>query len=116
MKQAELEMQAARIRSENELLILKKQHESECLEEAQKDSLELDTAKKLSEIEGAKFKKTMEALGRETIVQMARAGPETQAKLLKGLGLKGYMIMDSNNPLNLFATAQGFMGGGTLKQ
>ena len=41
---------------------------------------------------------------------MAKAGPETQAKLLKGLGLQGYMILDSKNPINLMNTAQGFIG------
>jgi len=34
---------------------------------------------------------------------MARAGPELQAKLLKGLGLKGFMMMNSKNPINLFS-------------
>jgi len=40
---------------------------------------------------------------------MARAGPEMQAKLLKGLGLNGYMIMDAKNPVNLFNTANGLI-------
>lgn len=41
---------------------------------------------------------------------MARAGPETQSKLLKGLGLKGFMIVDGKNPVNLFNTANGMLG------
>ena len=41
---------------------------------------------------------------------MAKAGPETQAKLLQGLGLKGYMVVDGKNPVNLFNTANGLMG------
>ena len=99
------------------MLIVKQQYEAEAIQHEKKDELELNTASKLAKIESDKFKKTMDALGTETVVQMARAGPETQAKLLKGLGLKGYMIMDSNNPLNLFATAQGFMGAqGALKK
>jgi major vault protein len=48
-------------------------------------------------------------------VELARAGPETQAKLLKGLGLKGFMISDGKNPLNLFTAANGMIGMGDQK-
>ena len=48
-------------------------------------------------------------LGRETIAAMARAGPEMQAKLLQGLGLKGFLVTDGKNPINLFNTAQGMV-------
>jgi major vault protein len=41
---------------------------------------------------------------------MARAGPETKARMLKGLGLKGYLVSDGKNPINLFNTANGLMG------
>jgi len=41
---------------------------------------------------------------------MARAGPETQAKLLQGLGLKSYMITDGSKPANLLNTANGLLG------
>ena len=34
-----------------------------------------------------------------------------QAKLLEGLGLKGYLITDGSSPLNLFNTARGMIGG-----
>ena len=44
----------------------------------------------------------MEAIGKDTIIQMARAGPEMQSKLLKGLGLQGFMVVDGKNPVNLF--------------
>jgi len=40
---------------------------------------------------------------------MARAGPEMQAKLLQGLGLKGFLVTDGKNPINLFNTAQGMI-------
>lgn len=42
---------------------------------------------------------------------MASAGPEMQAKLLEGLGLQGYIMTDGNNPINLFNTASGLIGG-----
>ena len=69
--------------------------------------MQIETERELAKIESEKFKKTMDALGTETVIAMAKAGPETQAKLLKGLGLQGYMIMDSKNPVNLFGAASG---------
>ncbi len=41
---------------------------------------------------------------------MAKAGPETQAKLLKGLGLQGYMIVDGKHTVNLMGAANGMLG------
>ena len=64
----------------------------------------------MAEIEIKKFKETIQAIGKETIVAMAKAGPETQAKMLAGLGLKGYLVTDGKNPINLFNTAEGFLG------
>lgn len=71
--------------------------------------LEIRKAKDLGEIEGGKFKQYVECLGRDTLVQLSRAGPELQAEILGSLGLKGYMIMDSNNPINLFSSASGIV-------
>lgn len=74
------------------------------------DELEIARARNLSRIEADKFRKTMDSIGRQTLVSMARAGPETQSKLLKGLGLKGYMVMSGKNPINLMGLAGGLMG------
>ena len=70
----------------------------------------IKTERELAEIEVRKFEETIEAIGKDTIVQMARAGPETQAKLLKGLGLQGFMVLDGKNPINLFNAANGLLG------
>ena len=56
------------------------------------------------------FKTIVEAIKPETIVAMAKAGPETQAKLLKGLGLQGYMIVDGKHSVNLMGAANGLLG------
>ena len=56
----------------------------------------------MAEIETNKIVNQITAIGRDTLIQMARAGPEMQTKLLKGLGLKGFMITNSKNPINLF--------------
>ena len=68
--------------------------------------MEISKAKKLAEIEVQEFTNTINAIGRDTIVAMARAGPETQAKLLASLGIKSFLITDGKNPVNLFNTAK----------
>jgi len=66
----------------------------------------------LSEIESNKFQQIVGAIGQDTLVAMASAGPEFQAELLKGLGLSGYIMTDGNNPINLFNAASGLIGAG----
>ena len=61
-------------------------------------------------IETEKFKNMVDAIGRETIRDMANAGPATQAKLLSGLGIKSTLITDGNSPINLFTAANGLIG------
>jgi len=73
------------------------------------DALEIERARKLAEIEAEKFRKLVKAIGPETLKAMAQAGPEMQAKLLGGLGLKSVMITDGNSPINLFTTANGLI-------
>ncbi len=65
----------------------------------------------MAEIDVKKFQDTINAIGKESIISMARAGPEMQAKLLKGLGLKGFMVTYGNNPVNLISAASGMVGG-----
>ena len=64
---------------------------------------------KLMKIEVEEFKKTINAIGKETIVAMARAGPNVQAKLLESLGIKSFLITDGKNPINLYNTAKGIV-------
>jgi len=56
----------------------------------------------------------VEAIGPSTLAEMARAGPEMQAKLLQGLGLKGYLVTDGKSPINLLSTAQGMLSDPTV--
>ena len=92
--------------------MLQQRFETEIGHQEALDDLTIKTERELAEIEVKKFEETIEAIGKETLVQMARAGPETQAKLLKGLGLKGFMVMDGKNPINLFQTANGMVSNG----
>lgn len=67
----------------------------------------------MATIESEKFGSIMNAVGKNTVQEIARAGPEMQAKLLSGLGLQGYLVTDGTNPINLFNTAKGLAAGAT---
>jgi major vault protein len=110
--QAALKSTAAKIESEAELLRLKAHQEAEVTHQRQLNALEIKKAQELAQIEIKKFKDTVDAIGSETIASIAQAGPEMQAKLLQGLGLKGFLVTDGNSPINLFNTANGLLGGG----
>jgi len=111
---AELESSARAITSKAELETLTKKNTAEIAYQTQLDVIEISKAEKLAEIEADKFKKIVTALGPETIKAMARAGTETKVKLLKGLGLKSFMITDGKSPINLFNTASGLVAGSPM--
>merc|ERR1711916_240101 len=104
--QAKLESEALHIKFEQEMKIIKAKQEAQLAHA--KAMIEMEVAKKrqLAEIEANRFKHMIEAIGQETITNIARAGPEMQAKLLSGLGIKSMMITDGKSPINLFQTAQ----------
>jgi len=77
------------------------------------NELEIQKSRELSNIECKKFEQIVEAIGADTIEEMAKAGPEMQTKLLQGLGLQGFLITDGNNPINLFNTANNLIGSTT---
>lgn len=74
---------------------------------------ELAHKKAVTDIESGKFARTMNAIGKDTVKALARAGPELQARLLKSLGLEGYLVTDGTNPINLFNAAQGMTAAPT---
>jgi len=111
VSQSKLSSEAARIQAVAELEQLKLRQESEVGHTKALAELEISRARELAEIEAEKFKAIIDAIGADTITSIARAGPELQAKLLSGLGLKSFMITDGKSPINLFGTANGLMGG-----
>jgi len=113
VNQAKLRAEAHQIKAQFELEELIGRQTAEHEHRTRINQLELEKATKLAEIEALKFKQIVDAIGSDTIESIARAGPEMQAKLLKGLGLKGFMVTDGNSPINLFNTAQGLIGGGS---
>ena len=112
VEQAQLRADALRIESTAHLEQLKLQHAEEVNHQRAVNELEVERARELAAIEAKKFKATVEAIGADTIAAIARAGPEMQAKLLQGLGLKGFLVTDGRNPINLFQTAQGMVAPG----
>jgi major vault protein len=110
LKQAQLRAKAYKISAEAELAQLKAKQLAETEYTKKLNELELSKASELAEIETSKLARIMAAIGQDTIVSIAQAGPEMQAKLLESLGLKGYLITDGSSPINLFNTAQGMVG------
>jgi len=110
VKQAKLKADATHIESSASLEQTKARQEAEIEHKRAIDELEISRAQKLSEIESAKFKSIINTIGPNTIKSIAQAGPEMQAKLLSGLGVKSLLITDGNSPINLFNTANGLVG------
>jgi major vault protein len=105
-----LDVKAKEIIENTELEIIKTRYEEELAFKKKMKEIEIERVKEISKIEASKQTQVINAIGKKTLVEMARAGPETQAKLLKGLGLKSYMITDGSKPVNLMNTATGLLG------
>jgi major vault protein len=105
VEQAKLEAEAMRIKVDQEMKILRARQAAEIEHAKALNEIEVTRQRELAEIESNKFKNMIDAIGCSTIESIARAGPEMQAKLLSGLGIKSMMITDGKNPINLFQTA-----------
>jgi len=73
------------------------------------DNMEINTARKVKDIEVKKFTQLVKSLGVSTIVEMARSGPKQKAEMLQNLGLEGYLVTDGATPINLFGAAEGLL-------
>jgi len=111
VKQAQLQSEASKIKAQSDLEQTKNKQDAEISHQKALNDLEIEKARDLSAIESKKFKDVVDAIGADTIKAISQAGPEMQAKLLQGLGLKGFLITDGNSPINLFNTAGGLIGG-----
>jgi len=109
VKQAQLNADATKIKSEAELDQLKQRQVAQISHQKALNQLEITKAKELASIESLKFKSIVDAISADTIQAMAEAGPKMQADLLKSLGLKSFLITDGNSPINLFQTASGLI-------
>jgi len=103
VKLSERAAEAETIKGEAALLQKKASQDAALGHQKALDELEIAKAKDLAEIEAEKFKAIVDALGAKTLEAIAQAGPDMQAKLLSGLGLKSLMLTDTNSPLNIFS-------------
>jgi len=103
VKLSERAAEAETIKAESALIQKKASQESSLGHQKALDDLEIAKAKDLAEIEAEKFKAIVDVLGAKTLEAIAQAGPDVQAKLLSGLGLKSFMLTDSTSPLNIFS-------------
>jgi len=102
VKQAELAAEAETIKAKAALDQKKASQDASLAHQKALDDLEITKAKDLAEIEAEKFSAIVDAIGTGTLTAIAQAGPEMQAKLLSGLGLKSFMLQDGSSPLNIF--------------
>ncbi|ETV95144.1 hypothetical protein H310_11412 [Aphanomyces invadans] len=106
VKQAKLRVEAQKIEHDGIMWRRKQEHELEVLHAKQMAELELAKKKELIAMEAEQFKRMIDAIGQDTMVAMARVGPDAQVKLLQALGLQGYLVTDGKSPVNLLTTAQ----------
>jgi len=112
VKMAELKAQARELELEAELDVEAERRGAELAYLKVMNEMEIEKASQMAAIETGKFQKCVGSVGRDTIAAMARAGPEMQAKLLKGLGLQGYLMTDGQSPINLMNAASSLVPGG----
>ncbi|MCP2729421.1 colicin uptake protein [Limnofasciculus baicalensis] len=106
---AQQEADAARIRYETELAQLTARQEAELAHQQAISALEIEKAERMSQITSVEFQQKIAAIGAETIIAIAQAGPEMQVRLLEALGIQSVLITDGKNPINLFGTANGLI-------
>jgi major vault protein len=110
LEKAKLEFEAEKKLRTVELEFRKKKMDKEISHMKQLAQLEIDKSQQSSESEINKVNTMVEAIGKDTLVELAKAGPEAQAKILKSLGIKSLLVTDGKNPVNLFNTANGLIG------
>lgn len=94
------DLQNLKNKLKNELESLK--HSIHLNYEKEKNIIEITKKEKLSNIETRKFENIIDAIGKDTLVELSQAGPQAQVALLQSLGLDGFVLTDGNNPINLF--------------
>lgn len=75
--------------------------------------IDINFEQEMAKIEAKKFQDIISAIGSDTLVAISNAGPEFQAELLKSLGLSGSLLIDANNPINMFSMSTVKAGGDT---
>lgn len=88
-----------------ELDILGRRAEADLAHRQALNELQVAHTEQLAETEAHKYESIMSAVGRDTVVAIASAGPQLKARMLAALGLQGFLITDGSAPLNLMSVA-----------
>lgn len=104
------EQEADKMQKEAELNKLRVIYAEEIKHLKRMSDLEVEKSEKLANSSIDKINIMVGAIGKTTLVDLAKAGPETQANILRSLGVKSLLITDGKNPVNLFNTANGLLG------
>ncbi|KAE9300163.1 Major vault protein [Phytophthora fragariae] len=111
VRQAELRAKAERIEHEAHVARVKEDQMLSVAHAQRLAEMEVHKKRELMAIEAEKFQQMVGSVGQETLVALARAGPDGQVKMLEALGLSGYLITDGKSPVNLLGTAEGIIRG-----
>ncbi|XP_019849395.1 PREDICTED: major vault protein-like [Amphimedon queenslandica] len=104
---AKLKAEATRIEMEAELTCQTKMQEAEVQFLREQNELQIKRAKDLSNIEVSKFSTLVSSMGKQTISRIAKAGPESKARLLQSLGIQSVLITDGKTPINMIGNQTG---------
>lgn len=114
LEKAKNQFEADKIKKRAELDRTQKFYKEEISNLSRISKLEVERARSLANSTVDKLTTMVSAIGKQTLVEMARAGPESQAAILKSIGVKSLLITDGKNPVNLFNTSGGLLGATTL--
>jgi len=106
---ADLKMKAEEIEEALKLEMLQKQRAAEIEYSKVTNQLEVDKAKRLANIENEKTSNLIGSIGKNTIQNIALAGPAAQIHMLQGLGIRSTLITDGKSPVNLFQASNGMI-------
>jgi major vault protein len=109
LNEADWNARAFNINTDMEIQSLSMSNDEIYAKQKETNEMLIKKMEKTSDIEVQKFKQLIKAIGPATVQAMAKSGPENRAKLLKGLGLEGYLVTDGKTPINLFAAANGLV-------
>lgn len=110
VEQAQLKAEAQNIEAENELHRINDARKGELEYIQSNNTLEIEKAKQMADIETNKFQNMVNTLKPENIAKIATSGHDNQLAMLQALGLQSTLITDGSTPLNLFNTARGLVG------
>jgi len=106
---ARFHAEAVRHELQCELDIMELEYSMEYNYTKDKNDLEIKRVSAAADLEIQKIGRTMGTLGQDTLVAIASAGPEMKTRLLQALNVKGFLITDGKNPINLFNSANGMI-------